>query len=162
VLNVWTLTRLKKEGAHHLDDCGFEASVSSYPGGADVGVWLDDAMMEALESVRVGRMSINQAAIHYNLPYSSLYGRFKHGKYDIVGAAAIVTNFVDTSHVDHSPENTMQYISALPQTPTPINNGQQQIQHHSILTSLQSPPTSTLSHNNPTNIQFYRIKQENS
>lgn len=28
-------------------------------------------------------MSINQAAIHYNLPYSSLYGRFKRGiKYD--------------------------------------------------------------------------------
>lgn len=24
-------------------------------------------------------MSINQAAIHYNLPYSSLYGRFKRG-----------------------------------------------------------------------------------
>lgn len=31
-------------------------------------------------------MSINQAAIHYNLPYSSLYGRFKRGKYeDTVG-----------------------------------------------------------------------------
>lgn len=28
-------------------------------------------------------MSINQAAIHYNLPYSSLYGRFKRGKYDV-------------------------------------------------------------------------------
>lgn len=27
-------------------------------------------------------MSINQAAIHYNLPYSSLYGRFKRGKFD--------------------------------------------------------------------------------
>lgn len=25
-------------------------------------------------------MSINQAAIHYNLPYSSLYGRFKRCK----------------------------------------------------------------------------------
>jgi hypothetical protein len=52
-------------------------------------------------------MSINQAAIHYNLPYSSLYGRFKRGKYDIVGAAAVVTNNADTSHVDHSPENTV-------------------------------------------------------
>lgn len=31
---------------------------------------------------RVGQMSINQAAIHYNLPYSSLYGRFKRGKYE--------------------------------------------------------------------------------
>lgn len=39
-------------------------------------------MKDALEVVRVGDMSINQAAIHYNLPYSSLYGRFKRGKYD--------------------------------------------------------------------------------
>uniref|UniRef100_A0A182T527 HTH psq-type domain-containing protein n=1 Tax=Anopheles maculatus TaxID=74869 RepID=A0A182T527_9DIPT len=44
--------------------------------------WSEDAMMEALESVKQGHMSINQAAIHYNLPYSSLYGRFKRGKYD--------------------------------------------------------------------------------
>ncbi|GLV34646.1 pipsqueak [Carabus blaptoides fortunei] len=44
--------------------------------------WSEDAMGEALEAVRVGQMSINQAAIHYNLPYSSLYGRFKRGKYD--------------------------------------------------------------------------------
>lgn len=39
-------------------------------------------MKDALEVVRVGEMSINQAAIHYNLPYSSLYGRFKRGKYE--------------------------------------------------------------------------------
>ena len=39
-------------------------------------------MKDALEAVRVGEMSINQAAIHYNLPYSSLYGRFKRGKYE--------------------------------------------------------------------------------
>ncbi|XP_031787171.1 protein bric-a-brac 2 isoform X2 [Nasonia vitripennis] len=44
--------------------------------------WSEDAMTEALESVRLGHMSINQAAIHYNLPYSSLYGRFKRGKYE--------------------------------------------------------------------------------
>ncbi|XP_056649061.1 protein bric-a-brac 2-like isoform X1 [Diorhabda sublineata] len=41
--------------------------------------WSEDAMGEALEAVRLGHMSINQAAIHYNLPYSSLYGRFKRG-----------------------------------------------------------------------------------
>ncbi|KAH1008414.1 hypothetical protein HUJ05_008969 [Dendroctonus ponderosae] len=35
--------------------------------------WSEDAMGEALEAVRLGHMSINQAAIHYNLPYSSLY-----------------------------------------------------------------------------------------
>ncbi|XP_050680917.1 uncharacterized protein LOC126976572 isoform X2 [Leptidea sinapis] len=43
--------------------------------------WSEDAMGEALEAVRVGQMSINQAAIHFNLPYSSLYGRFKRCKY---------------------------------------------------------------------------------
>ncbi|KAJ8713228.1 hypothetical protein PYW07_013598 [Mythimna separata] len=47
--------------------------------------WSEDAMGEALEAVRVGQMSINQAAIHYNLPYSSLYGRFKRCKYQMQG-----------------------------------------------------------------------------
>lgn len=63
-------------------------------------------MMEALETVRYvietglcawrckniiffvlfnrnGVMSINQAAIHFNLPYSSLYGRFKRCKFEV-------------------------------------------------------------------------------
>lgn len=39
-------------------------------------------------------MSINQAAIHYNLPYSSLYGRFKRGKYD-------TPNSANSSHSNH-------------------------------------------------------------
>lgn len=47
-------------------------------------------------------MSINQAAIHYNLPYSSLYGRFKRGKYDN-------GNNGDSGHVDHSPENSVSH-----------------------------------------------------
>ncbi|KAG7296415.1 hypothetical protein JYU34_021573 [Plutella xylostella] len=42
--------------------------------------WSERAMRDALDAVRVGQMSINQAAIHYNLPYSSLYGRFKRCK----------------------------------------------------------------------------------
>ncbi|CAH0729444.1 unnamed protein product, partial [Brenthis ino] len=46
--------------------------------------WSEDAMEEALEAVRIGQMSINQAAIHYNLPYSSLYGRFKRCKFQPV------------------------------------------------------------------------------
>lgn len=37
-------------------------------------------------------MSINQASIHYNLPYSSLYGRFRRGKYEI-------------DHTDHEDDN---------------------------------------------------------
>ncbi|XP_063698335.1 protein bric-a-brac 1-like isoform X2 [Culicoides brevitarsis] len=82
--------------------------------------WSEDAMMEALEAVRIGHMSINQAAIHYNLPYSSLYGRFKRGRYD---------NGANDSHTDHSPDNTMQY------TPPPQMQ-QQQIHtqyHHAPL-----------------------------
>eukprot|EP00095_Tigriopus_kingsejongensis_P000858 maker-scaffold1668_size31705-snap-gene-0.7 protein:Tk00858 transcript:maker-scaffold1668_size31705-snap-gene-0.7-mRNA-1 annotation:"pipsqueak" len=37
--------------------------------------WSETDMVKALESVQSGNMSINQAAIHHNLPYSSLYGR---------------------------------------------------------------------------------------
>ena len=32
-------------------------------------------MNMAVESVKTGAMSINQAALSYNMPYSSLYGR---------------------------------------------------------------------------------------
>ncbi|KAF9811271.1 hypothetical protein SFRURICE_002640 [Spodoptera frugiperda] len=52
--------------------------------------WSEDAMGEALEAVRVGQMSINQAAIHFNLPYSSLYGRFKRCKYQMQVSATTV------------------------------------------------------------------------
>ena len=37
--------------------------------------WSEEDMISALETVRSGTMSINQAAIHFHLPYSSLYGR---------------------------------------------------------------------------------------
>lgn len=33
-----------------------------------------------MEAVRQGEMSINQAAIHFNVPYSSLYNRIKRIK----------------------------------------------------------------------------------
>lgn len=62
--------------------------------------WSENAMMDALEAVRVGQMSINQAAIHYNLPYSSLYGRFKRGKFE----SPIENN---AQVMDHSPENSV-------------------------------------------------------
>lgn len=41
-------------------------------------------------------MSINQASIHYNLPYSSLYGRFRRGKYE----ADLSEHEDDTSNVE--------------------------------------------------------------
>ncbi|KAL9913403.1 BTB-domain-containing protein pipsqueak isoform 2-T9 [Glossina fuscipes fuscipes] len=77
--------------------------------------WSEDAMNEALNSVRVGQMSINQAAINYNLPYSSLYGRFKRGKYDVSNASGTSLNNTsgNTSAsieiIEHSQENSQQF-----------------------------------------------------
>lgn len=65
--------------------------------------WSEDAMMEALDAVRIGHMSINQAAIHYNLPYSSLYGRFKRGKYELPSGDSL-----NTSQIDQSPDNSVR------------------------------------------------------
>jgi len=42
--------------------------------------WSEGDMVKALESVKGGGMSINQAALHHNLPYSSLYGRINRLK----------------------------------------------------------------------------------
>ncbi|XP_055686340.1 protein bric-a-brac 1 isoform X2 [Lutzomyia longipalpis] len=102
--------------------------------------WSEDAMMEALEAVRVGQMSINQAAIHYNLPYSSLYGRFKRGKYDTAS---------DGSQIDHSPENTqhhqLQYTTTVMQQP-PQQQHPVHMHHHpppqmvAVVTSQPPPP----------------------
>ena len=57
-------------------------------------------------------MSINQAAIHYNLPYSSLYGRFKRGKFDTedgnsnngdpTGNQMMLINYQQEMHPYHS------------------------------------------------------------
>ncbi|XP_018332833.1 uncharacterized protein LOC108742238 isoform X2 [Agrilus planipennis] len=81
--------------------------------------WSEDAMGEALEAVRLGHMSINQAAIHYNLPYSSLYGRFKRGvKYDM---EPIDTNNSDSQSQPESQVLLMDYPSA---------HQQIQYQHH--------------------------------
>jgi len=42
--------------------------------------WSEEDMVSALDTVRTGSMSINQAAIQYHLPYSSLYGRINRLK----------------------------------------------------------------------------------
>ena len=44
--------------------------------------WTEDEMSKALDSVKMGGMSINQAALSHNLPYSSLYGRINKLKKD--------------------------------------------------------------------------------
>ncbi|XP_031346961.1 protein bric-a-brac 1 isoform X2 [Photinus pyralis] len=81
--------------------------------------WSEDAMGEALEAVRLGHMSINQAAIHYNLPYSSLYGRFKRGiKYE---SENIDSNNSDSQSHSDSQILVMDY---------PNSHQQIQYQHH--------------------------------
>nr|CAD7394464.1 unnamed protein product [Timema cristinae] len=84
--------------------------------------WSEDAMGEALEAVRVGQMSINQAAIHYNLPYSSLYGRFKRGKYEAEGHQ----HPDETGH--HSPPTSAPQVMIVP------------YQQHTHLPPQQQPP----------------------
>lgn len=44
---------------------------------------------------RLGHMSINQASIHYNLPYSSLYGRIRRG-----------TKYENDHHVEHDEDSS--------------------------------------------------------
>lgn len=119
-------------------------------------------------------MSINQAAIHYNLPYSSLYGRFKRGKY---GDAPNGNN--DSSHntIEHSPENSISSYahhtliadSNAPQLQEQIIYQQhyspqsqiihqqppQQIYHHQQII-YQSPPP------HPQILQIHQIKKETS
>nr|XP_049706776.1 uncharacterized protein LOC110375986 isoform X3 [Helicoverpa armigera]XP_049706777.1 uncharacterized protein LOC110375986 isoform X3 [Helicoverpa armigera] len=84
--------------------------------------WSEDAMGEALEAVRVGQMSINQAAIHYNLPYSSLYGRFKRCKYQMQGIPQTQQPQQDLQNLEaEQPHEVPQYYHQLPphQEPDP-------------------------------------------
>ncbi|KAG5671683.1 hypothetical protein PVAND_001868 [Polypedilum vanderplanki] len=139
--------------------------------------WSEDAMMEALEAVRVGQMSINQAAIHYNLPYSSLYGRFKRGKY---GDPPNGTSHNDSSShntIEHSPENSISnytHHTLIAETNVPqlqeqiiyqqhyspstqlIHQQPPQIYHHQQIIYHQSPPP------HPQILQIHQIKKETS
>ncbi|KAJ8686856.1 hypothetical protein QAD02_022650, partial [Eretmocerus hayati] len=77
--------------------------------------WSEDAMTEALEAVRLGHMSINQAAIHYNLPYSSLYGRFKRGKYeDPTSVVSEMSQDGSSQHFVHQSPTQNHHASSLP------------------------------------------------
>ncbi|XP_076060693.1 uncharacterized protein LOC143036810 isoform X2 [Oratosquilla oratoria] len=99
--------------------------------------WSEEDMKDALDAVGRGEMSINQAAIHFNLPYSSLYGRFKRGKYE----DGIPPPHQDYLHqemtIEHYPVSQHQPTSAgaggavLPPTPP---------QHHQQTQPPQPPP----------------------
>lgn len=94
-------------------------------------------------------MSINQASIHYNLPYSSLYGRFRRGKYE-------------ADHPDHEDDNTsgvdvqtnsqsiVQHaeMQQEPQTSSQSQPQQSTIQPQIMLLQYQHTPT--------THIQMYQ------
>ncbi|KAF2366782.1 DNA binding HTH domain Psq-type [Trinorchestia longiramus] len=82
--------------------------------------WSEEDMKDALEVVRVGEMSINQAAIHYNLPYSSLYGRFKRDSGNIDRHSDDVKKLVErTSENDTSSQHPSQTPVAVTVTPQP-------------------------------------------
>ncbi|KAL7295391.1 hypothetical protein TKK_0011273 [Trichogramma kaykai] len=81
--------------------------------------WSEDAMTDALEAVRLGHMSINQAAIHYNLPYSSLYGRFKRGKYEEpVMSQNEMSQDGSSQHFHHPSPTQNNHTSPLPEQMT--------------------------------------------
>ncbi|XP_071528149.1 uncharacterized protein [Panulirus ornatus] len=88
--------------------------------------WSEEDMKDALEAVRVGEMSINQAAIHFNLPYSSLYGRFKRGKYeDGLPHQDFLHQEMTVEHYPADPQHTSQN-----QPQAPLQQSQQQPQQH--------------------------------
>lgn len=62
----------------------------------------------------MGHMSINQAAIHYNLPYSSLYGRFKRGKYEDQSVVNDMSQDGSNSHFHHQSPHQNHHSSSLP------------------------------------------------
>ncbi|CAG9793631.1 unnamed protein product [Diatraea saccharalis] len=99
--------------------------------------WSEDAMGEALEAVRIGQMSINQAAIHYNLPYSSLYGRFKRCKYQIQGQSMHLDMHKAIEGDSQTQHQDMQYYQQpLPSQSTHLNEQDHTLQnpylHHNI------------------------------
>lgn len=72
--------------------------------------WSEDDMSHALDSVRTGNMSINQAAIHYHLPYSSLYGRINRLKREQAAEWAAFRDYdLDPELEDNESSNGVDY-----------------------------------------------------
>lgn len=72
--------------------------------------WSEDDMSHALDSVRTGNMSINQAAIHYHLPYSSLYGRINRLKREQAAEWAAFRDYdLDPELEDQESSNGVDY-----------------------------------------------------
>ncbi|XP_050536115.1 uncharacterized protein LOC126902667 [Daktulosphaira vitifoliae] len=124
--------------------------------------WSEDAMMEALESVRLGQMSINQAAIHYNLPYSSLYGRFKRIKYgaDHPDDDCDVMDDSDTQNEHHQQHQQQhQHQQHQQQQQHQHQHQHQQQQQQQVTQQVQATPMSQImlvQYPAPTQIQMYQ------
>ncbi len=80
---------------------GSSASAANANNTNNVGQWNESDMTRALRAVRTGGMSINQAAISHNLPYSSLYGRINRLKRDQPGEwGGYGGEFLDTDNAN--------------------------------------------------------------
>lgn len=125
--------------------------------------WSEDIMLEALDAVRVGQMSVNQAAIHYNLPYSSLYGRFKRGKFDTNGSANAEN--LNTSQLEQqnqqqtAPQNNHHQQQAQQQQQQQQQAQQQQQQQQQNQQQQQQSAPQNL-HQNPQQVVVQNIHQQ--
>jgi len=80
--------------------------------------WSEDDMNHALDSVRTGHMSINQAAIHYHLPYSSLYGRINRLKREQAAEWAAFRDYdLEPELDDNESNNGLEYSNFLSGAP---------------------------------------------
>lgn len=125
----------------------------------------------------VGQMSINQAAIHFNLPYSSLYGRFKRGKYGDPPNGNATNDSSHNNTTEHSPDNSMSYghhtLITDSNATTQLQENIIYQQHYSPSTQIihQQPPQQIYHHQQiiyqnhpqpPQILQIHQIKKETS
>lgn len=126
--------------------------------------WSEDIMLEALESVRLGQMSVNQAAIHYNLPYSSLYGRFKRGKFDTNGSSDTLNTSQSEQQAQSNQQaqvNQQQHTQQTIQTHQSVPVTQTTQAHHITTQSHSHQPqvTQVQQHQQPQTIQLDHTQQ---
>jgi len=120
-------------------------------------------------------MSINQAAIHFNLPYSSLYGRFKRGKYgDPPNGNSNNDSSSHNTTIEHSPDNSVNYTHHTLITESNAPQLQESIiyqQHYSPSAQIihHQPPPQQIYHQQiiyqppaPQILQIHQIKKETS
>ncbi len=95
-------------------------------------------------------MSINQASIHYNLPYSSLYGRFRRVKYEVDHPEQDDENLSNLDAQTVSSQTLMQHTAEMQTDTQAVAQPQQQtsLQPQIMLLQYQHAPA--------THIQMYQ------